>query len=122
MARKTSKTATATDEVQPETTGTTAMGNGSSTRKPAARKRATKAIAKKSGAKKSAATKKPAARKSGTAAAPQKQQQRTAPSDDEIRLRAYFIAEWRHKESIPGDAAHDWIEARRQLVAEAGLE
>jgi hypothetical protein len=41
------------------------------------------------------------------------------PTDDEIRIRAYFLAERRHKLSLPGDSAHDWIEARRQLIEEA---
>jgi Protein of unknown function (DUF2934) len=41
------------------------------------------------------------------------------PTDDEIRIRAYFIAERRHKLALPGDSAHDWIEARRQLIEEA---
>ena len=42
------------------------------------------------------------------------------PSDDAIRLRAYFLAERRARLSLPGDSAHDWIEARRQLLEEAG--
>ena len=42
------------------------------------------------------------------------------PSDEEIRLRAYFIAERRIQLSLEGDSAHDWIEARRQLIEEAG--
>ena len=41
------------------------------------------------------------------------------PTDEQIRLRAYFLAERRHKLSLPGDSAHDWIEARRQLIEEA---
>jgi hypothetical protein len=41
------------------------------------------------------------------------------PSDEEIRLRAYFIAERRMQLSLEGDSTHDWIEARRQLVEEA---
>jgi len=41
------------------------------------------------------------------------------PSDEEIRLRAYFIAERRIQLSLEGDSAHDWIEARRQLIEEA---
>jgi hypothetical protein len=41
------------------------------------------------------------------------------PSDEEIRLRAYFIAERRIQLSLQGDSAHDWIEAKRQLVEEA---
>ena len=42
------------------------------------------------------------------------------PSDDAIRIRAYFLAERRAQLSLPGDSAHDWIEARRQLLEEAG--
>ena len=41
------------------------------------------------------------------------------PSDEEIRLRAYFIAERRFRLSLSGDSANDWIEARRQLIEEA---
>ena len=41
-------------------------------------------------------------------------------SDDEIRLRAYFISERRMRQGLPGDSGHDWLEARRQLLAEAG--
>jgi hypothetical protein len=42
------------------------------------------------------------------------------PSDEEIRIRAYFIAERRIQLSLAGDSAHDWVEARRQLIEEAG--
>jgi len=42
------------------------------------------------------------------------------PTDEEIRIRAYFIAERRIQLSLAGDSAHDWIEARRQLIEEAG--
>ncbi len=42
-----------------------------------------------------------------------------AVSDDDIRLRAYFFAEERIREGVAGDSAHDWLEARRQLLAEA---
>jgi hypothetical protein len=41
------------------------------------------------------------------------------PSDEEIRMRAYFIAERRLQLSLQGDSAHDWIEAKRQLMEEA---
>jgi hypothetical protein len=41
------------------------------------------------------------------------------PSDEEIRTRAYFIAERRIQLGLQGDSAHDWIEARRQLIEEA---
>ena len=40
------------------------------------------------------------------------------PNDDEIRMRAYFIAERRHRLALPGDADSDWLEAKRQLLAE----
>jgi hypothetical protein len=42
------------------------------------------------------------------------------PSDETIRLRAYFISERRRRFALPGDAESDWLEARRQLLAEAG--
>jgi hypothetical protein len=70
-------------------------------------------------------TKKPAARKTTTKtprSASQKAPSPDAlrePSDEEIRLRAYFIAERRIQLALPGDSAHDWIEARRQLIEEA---
>jgi len=41
-------------------------------------------------------------------------------SDEAIRIRAYFISEQRERVGIPGDANSDWIEARRQLLAELG--
>jgi hypothetical protein len=42
------------------------------------------------------------------------------PTNEEIQLRAYFISERRHRLGLPGDTSSDWLEARRQLVAEAG--
>jgi hypothetical protein len=39
-------------------------------------------------------------------------------SDEAIRMRAYFISEERERLALPGDANSDWIEARRQLLAE----
>jgi hypothetical protein len=44
----------------------------------------------------------------------------TRPSDEEIRLRAYFISERRRRFALPGDADSDWLEARRQLLSEIG--
>ncbi len=41
------------------------------------------------------------------------------PSNDDIALRAYYIAERRQKLGWPGDSTSDWIEAERQLLAEA---
>jgi hypothetical protein len=37
---------------------------------------------------------------------------------EDISLRAYFIAEHRHKHGLHGDAHSDWVEAERQLKAE----
>lgn len=42
------------------------------------------------------------------------------PSDEEIRIRAYFIAERRNRLDLPGDSNTDWLEAKRQLVSEIG--
>ncbi|PYJ89686.1 MAG: hypothetical protein DME71_08940 [Verrucomicrobia bacterium] len=42
------------------------------------------------------------------------------PSDDAIRLRAYFISERRRRFALPGDAESDWLEAKRQLLFETG--
>jgi hypothetical protein len=41
------------------------------------------------------------------------------PSEDAVRLRAYFISERRRRFALPGDAESDWGEAKRQLLAEA---
>lgn len=71
--------------------------------------------------KKAAATKKSPARPAGTTAAKPSVRRPAEPTDDAIRIRAYFIAERRHQLSLPGDSNHDWIEARRQLIEEAGL-
>jgi hypothetical protein len=42
------------------------------------------------------------------------------PTDDEIRTRAYFISERRHRLALSGDAGSDWLEAKRQLLSESG--
>ncbi|MGC2626246.1 MAG: hypothetical protein WA269_05355 [Candidatus Udaeobacter sp.] len=41
------------------------------------------------------------------------------PSEDAVRLRAYFISERRRRFALPGDNESDWLEAKRQLLAEA---
>jgi hypothetical protein len=69
--------------------------------------------------KKSAAARKPTTRKPVTSAPKPAASRPAEPTDDEIRIRAYFLAERRHQLSLPGDSAHDWIEARRQLIEEA---
>jgi hypothetical protein len=95
-----------------ETAAAPATNGKTSAPEPKKKARAATAPAKK---KKAAAPKKPTA-KQPVAAAPK---HTIEPTDDEIRLRAYFIAERRHKLSVPGDSNHDWIEARRQLIEEA---
>ena len=59
------------------------------------------------------------ARKPRAAGAKKKAGASAAISDEEIRLRAYFISERRRQNGVPGDSAHDWLEARRQLQEEA---
>ncbi len=51
---------------------------------------------------------------------PSAKAKRLKVSDDAIRVRAYLISEQRARLAIPGDAHSDWIEARRQLLAELG--
>jgi hypothetical protein len=40
-------------------------------------------------------------------------------ADEAIRIRAYLISQWRMQNGVPGDSAHDWLEARRQLQEES---
>lgn len=40
-------------------------------------------------------------------------------SESDVALRAYFIAEKRRADGLPGDEYQDWIEAERQLRTEA---
>ncbi len=49
-----------------------------------------------------------------------KAEELSEPLDDAIRLRAYFISERRRRFALPGDADSDWLEAKRQLLFEAG--
>lgn len=84
---------------------------------------AKKASAKSSkpAAKKAAGTtrkRKPAVTGSASTSAAKNGTRRT-PSDEEIRIRAYFIAERRMQHGIPGSEAEDWLEARRQLESES---
>jgi len=44
----------------------------------------------------------------------------TEPSEDAVRLRAYFISERRRRFALPGNAESDWVEAKRQLLSETG--
>lgn len=94
-----------------------AVGNGSETTEP---KKKSRSAAAKPKAKKPAAKKTIAVAVRGSAKKATSPSLLREPSDDEIRLRAYFLAERRLQLSLPGDSAHDWIEARRQLIEEAG--
>jgi len=44
---------------------------------------------------------------------------KTLFSNDDIALRAYFIAEKRLKAGLPGNPHQDWLEAEKQLRAES---
>jgi hypothetical protein len=94
-----------------------AAGNGNGVVAP--RKKSSSAPVKPKAKKTSAKKTAPAAPRSASKKAPAASALRE-PTDDEIRIRAYFLAERRHQLSLPGDSAHDWIEARRQLIEEAG--
>ena len=73
----------------------------------------TKTTIKKTGAE--ATARKPAAKK---LAAPKKKKT-VGHKQDDLALRAYFLAEKRRQLGLPGDALEDWIEAERQLSAES---
>jgi hypothetical protein len=105
------KPKTPVDSEPPERAGSQSANGKSNGAEPKKKLRAAvPAAKKKKAAPKKSPAKKPAA---PTATAP------VEPTDEQIRLRAYFLAERRHKLSLPGDSAHDWIEARRQLIQEA---
>lgn len=78
----------------------------------------TKAAAPAKKAAKPAAKKKPAAAKSKPAAKIVKPAT-PAYTQDDVALRAYFIAEKRRADGLPGDEHGDWIEAERQLALES---
>jgi Protein of unknown function (DUF2934) len=59
-------------------------------------------------------------KKATTPKKPSTKEEKSPVSDEAIRIRAYFISEQRERLAIPGDANSDWIEARRQLLAEMG--
>jgi hypothetical protein len=95
------------------------------TAKPQPKKAAKKA---KPAAKKKAATARPAAaRTRATAATPARVLTRRrgkttevvgligSATNEEIALKAYYIAERRHHLGLPGSTESDWLEAERQL-------
>jgi hypothetical protein len=79
-----------------------------------------KTAERKSPAKRTRKT--PASRKKSSTKTGEKIEKRREPSAEEIRQRAYFISERRAQLSLPADAPADWLEARRQLLAEAGIQ
>jgi hypothetical protein len=72
--------------------------------------------ARKSGSRKTAVKKSTAPSKQHKRAEPARKHRH--PTDEEIRMRAYFIAERRVQMGMPGSEHDDWLEARRQLEAE----
>jgi hypothetical protein len=64
------------------------------------------------------ARKKSSVARKGKTSTPSKAGPSAAASDEQIRLRAYFISERRRRFGLPGDADSDWLEARRQLLSE----
>jgi len=68
------------------------------------------------------ASRKPRATNAGKSAAttPREAAGIPEPSDELVHLRAYFISERRRRFALPGDAESDWLEAKRQLLSEAG--
>ncbi len=82
----------------------------------------TKTTAPAKPATKPVAKKKPAAPKAkpvAKAAKPAAKPVSPAYTQDDVALRAYFIAEKRQAHGLPGDEHGDWIEAERQLAEEA---
>jgi len=101
------KTKTTVKETEPANADVS-EGNGAAA-KPARRVPVKPKKAATAGAKR--ATKRSVSKKASAGATSQ-------PTDEEIRIRAYFIAERRHRLALPGDAHSDWLEAKRQLLSE----
>jgi hypothetical protein len=95
------------NETPPETGGSFKVkaGKGDRTRRATADRKPRKTSARKS----------PAITK---ASMPLDATEIAEPSDEPIRLRAYFISERRRRFALPGDAESDWLEAKRQLLSE----
>jgi hypothetical protein len=84
------------------------------TKTPAARRRST------TGKTAGPAPKKTATALTGKVSMPPEAGTMAGPSDEQIRIRAYFISERRRRFALPGDADSDWLEAKRQLLSETG--
>ena len=95
------------NETSPEPSGSFKVKAGKSNR---TRRITTNRKQREASTGKSAATK---------ASTPREATGKPEPSDEAIRLRAYFISERRRRFALPGDADSDWLEAKRQLLSEA---
>ena len=113
---KTPKKEAVTEETPADTNGAAAASETTAAPAKKRGKSAKSPAAKKTGAKKKSAS---GAAKKTRAKRPAQQSEPTEPSDADIRLRAYFIAERRVQLALQGDPARDWIEARQQLIEES---
>ncbi|CAN5591854.1 hypothetical protein BH20VER3_BH20VER3_14370 [soil metagenome] len=121
---KKSKEATAPKTNRPVHGMKSSNGNGGdkSTRPAGGKKVTTKSGLASAAAKpRGATTRKAAASRKAQPVVTPAARSRNTPAilDEQIRTRAYFIAEWRLQNGIAGNSEHDWIEARRQLQEEA---
>lgn len=66
-----------------------------------------------------AAKAKPAAKAKVAAKPPAAKAKAPVYTQDDVALRAYFIAENRRTHGLPGSEHLDWLEAERQLAAES---
>lgn len=57
--------------------------------------------------------------KKATSSSPPNRTEPFEPTEADIRLRAYFIAERRLQFALRGDPTKDWLDARQQLLEEA---
>ena len=87
------------------------------TNAPASKSSSTKTA---SAAKKSSSRKRPTKKTAAKKSRPPKAAYE--PSDADIRLRAYFIAERRIQLALKGNPALDWIQAREELLRETGQQ
>ncbi len=109
------KTKTAEDKNQPSAES----GGASITKKTGKRRSGRRATTAKK-PRKATATKDLADRSAQISALPSAEPSKSSEfSEEVIRLRAYFISERRRRFALPGDAESDWLEAKRQLLAEA---
>ena len=108
-----------TKTVETKTQASTDPGEPSTAVKPSKAPRTRRAAATQK-PRRTSATKSATERTPQIATSPDAGGMPTEPSDDAIRLRAYFISERRRRFALPGDAESDWLEAKRQLLFEAG--